>query len=122
MDNKEMSFDRLPEAVSYVIEKIEKIEQAVACLLDKSEHPNPPIDKWMNVNELIDYLPDKPAKPTVYSWVWERKIPHHKGGKKLRFLKSEIDEWLSSGKRKSEMELEAEAAKYLTQKGKAVKK
>jgi excisionase family DNA binding protein len=115
---KEMSFDRLPEAVNYLIGKVESLEQTI---LQNLKQPTPPIDGWMDIDGLIDYLPDKPAKPTVYGWVSERKIPHHKGGKKLRFLKSEIDAWLSEGKRNSETELEAEAAKYLTQKGRRAK-
>ncbi|MDR2407929.1 MAG: helix-turn-helix domain-containing protein [Bacteroidales bacterium] len=113
---KEISFDRLPESVNYLIGKVESLEQAFLQMKSELKYPNP-IDGWMDVDGLIDYLPDKPAKPTVYGWVSERKIPHHKGGKKLRFLKSEIDAWLSEGKRKSETELEAEATKYLTQKG-----
>jgi excisionase family DNA binding protein len=71
-------------------------------------------DGWLNLEELQDYLPDHPAKPTIYSWVSQRLIPHHKGGKKLRFRKSEIDEWLSAGKRQSNDEIEAAAREYLT--------
>lgn len=48
----------------------------------------------MNVDELCDYLPAKPAKQTVYGWVCEKFIPYHKKGKRLQFMKSEIDEWL----------------------------
>jgi len=51
-------------------------------------------DKWMNLNELCNYLPDRSSKATVYGWVNQKNIPVHKGGKKLRFLKSEIDIWL----------------------------
>jgi excisionase family DNA binding protein len=53
-------------------------------------------DQWFNLNELCEYIPDKPSKPTVYGWVHAGTIPVHKGGKKLRFLKSEIDIWLKN--------------------------
>lgn len=53
-------------------------------------------DKWMDLNQLCNYMPDQPSKPTVYGWVHSNKIPFHKGGKKLRFLKSEIDNWMRS--------------------------
>ncbi len=53
-------------------------------------------DRWMNLNELCEYLPDNPSKATVYGWVHNNKIPVHKGGKKLRFLKSEVDNWMLS--------------------------
>ena len=52
-------------------------------------------DKWMNLSELCNYLPDKPSKATVYTWAKHGTIPVHKGCKKLRFLKSEIAKWLS---------------------------
>lgn len=54
--------------------------------------------KWFDLKELCNYLPDKPSKLTVYGWVSSHSIPFHKGTKKLRFLKSEIDNWLSNGK------------------------
>ena len=55
--------------------------------------------KWLNINDLCHYHPDKPSKNTVYSWVSKRKIPFHKppGSKKLRFLRVEIDAWILSG-------------------------
>jgi hypothetical protein len=37
------------------------------------------------------------------------------------FLKSEIDEWLKSGKRKTAAELKAEAAEFVAKKGRIVK-
>jgi excisionase family DNA binding protein len=60
----------------------------------KNEQPTE-IDRWFDLNELCEYHPDKPSKHTVYGWVNAGIIPVHKGGKKLRFLKSEIDNWLS---------------------------
>lgn len=94
--------------MAYLITKVEALEK----LLTKSEVPAAPVDKWLNIDELKGYLPDHPAKATIYGWVSKREIPYHKGGKKLRFLKSDIDAWLSNGKRKSESELENEAKKY----------
>lgn len=75
-------------------------------------------DRWFDINELCQYHPDKPSKPTVYSWVNAGSIPVHKGGKKLRFLKSEIDSWLKQGKKKTLTELASEADQYLTGKKK----
>lgn len=74
------------------------------------------IDCWFDLIEICNYLPDKPAKPTVYGWVRDGLIPCHKGAKKLRFLKSEIDQWLRSGKQKTVAEIEAEAISYLSKK------
>ena len=78
--------------------------------------PQPETTLWFDLNELCNYLPDKPAKPTVYGWVHTGLIPCHKGAKKLRFLKAEIDQWLKSGKQKTVFEIEAEANNYLRKK------
>jgi excisionase family DNA binding protein len=51
---------------------------------------------WLNVDELCTYLPERPAKSTIYAWVHQRAIPFHKHSKKLYFLKSEIDQWMLS--------------------------
>jgi excisionase family DNA binding protein len=114
---KEISFNDIPQALVYLIGKIESIEQALQV---QNEQPKTPGDVWMNINELMEYLPDKPARATVYGWVSSRQIPHHKGGKRLRFRQSEIDTWLSSGKRQSNEETEAAAQAYLIGKKKGV--
>ncbi len=53
-----------------------------------------------------------------YGWVNAGIIPVHKGGKKLRFLKSEIDNWLKQGRKKTLAETASEAEQYCkTKKG-----
>ena len=69
-------------------------------------------EKWFDIDELCNYLPDKPKKATIYGYVRLKTIPYHKGGKKLRFLKSEIDAWLKLGRRKTVIEIEGEAKKH----------
>jgi hypothetical protein len=105
---KEISFNEVPQAVAHLINKVEKIE-----LLLEAERPQAvPEDSWMNLRELRTYHPDKPAAATVYAWVGQREVPYHKHGKKLMFLKSEIDAWLKSGRRKTQAEIEGEAEAY----------
>ena len=74
-------------------------------------------DRWFDLNELCIYHPDKPSKPTVYGWVNAGIVPVHKGGKKLRFLKSEIDNWLRQGRKKTLADTASEAEAYLKKKG-----
>ena len=50
-------------------------------------------EKWFFLEELCDYLPERPSKSTIYSWVGKNMIPFHKRGKRLLFLQSEIDSW-----------------------------
>jgi excisionase family DNA binding protein len=64
-----------------------------------------PVDEWMNLDQLCAYLPSKPSKPTAYRWVSERTIPHHKKGKHLSFRKSEIDSWISEGRKATRQEI-----------------
>ena len=90
---KTVTFDQLPKLVSELNEKVDK-------LLSLQEQPEEEPDRVLNLNQLIDYLPEKPARQTVYGWVNYRKIPYHKEGKKLLFRKSEIDQWLRNGRKK----------------------
>ena len=69
-------------------------------------------DRWMSVPELCEYLPEKPKKQTVYSWCSNSLIPVNKKSKRLYFLKSEIDLWLKSGRRKTFAEIQAETSKH----------
>lgn len=106
----ELTFNDLPQAVTQLYHKLENLERI---LLEKSPDQSSEIDRWFDLNELCNYLPDRPAKATVYGWVHTLNIPHHKGQKKLRFLKSEIDQWLMKGKRKTNSEIAIEAEQNL---------
>jgi excisionase family DNA binding protein len=91
-----------------------------SCLKNsKPQHSQQPTetDRWFDLTELCNYHPDKPSKPTVYGWVNAGIIPVHKGGKKLRFLKSEIDSWLKQGRKKTLAETASKAEAYLNKKG-----
>lgn len=73
-------------------------------------------DRWLSLKEFCEYHPDKPSHATVYGWVSSRAVPVHKSGKKLRFLKSEIDNWLLQGKKKTFADTIANSSCYLTKK------
>ena len=70
----------------------------------------------MFLKELFDFFPSHPAEQTVYGWTSCHQIPFHKRGKRIMFLKSEIDTWLRDGKVKSEKDLEDEAAQFIKSK------
>lgn len=108
-----LTLENLPKAVANLTETVSEIKRL---LLSKSNEQSATNPKWLNLQELCNYLPDKPASATCYGWVHFRKIPFHKTGKKLRFLKSEIDAWLETGKNKTISEIEAEAHTYLKKK------
>ena len=47
--------------------------------------------EWLSVSELSEYLPTHPVEHTIYCWTSNKQIPFHKKGKRIMFLKSEID-------------------------------
>ncbi len=115
----EVTHNNLPEAVSKLFARISNIE---SLLLQKSNNQDSNSPVWFNLTELCNYLPDRPKLATVYGWVHEKTIPYHKGQKKLRFLKSEIDEWLNQGKKKTVIESRNAAFESVVIKTKKTKK
>lgn len=110
---KEISFNTLPQQVYRLSVKLEHIERLLS---NNNQVQQPETDRWFDINELCEYLPEKPAKSTVYTMVRERRLPYHKRGKKLAFLKSQIDESIKAGKVKSHAEIEQEAEDFLVTK------
>ena len=111
------SLVEMPRALSYLISKVEALQQDVNNLRKRERASESP--RWMNIDELCAYHPNHPKKQTVYEWVSKKTIPSHKTTKGLMFLQSEIDEWLKSGCQKTEEELTREALEFiLSKKGK----
>jgi excisionase family DNA binding protein len=108
--NEVLTLETLPKAFTHLTNEVSEIKRL---LLEKSNEVQTETECWFNLVELCNYHPDKPSKPTVYGWVNAGIIPVHKGGKKLRFLKSEIDNWLKQGRKKTNLEISNEADLYL---------
>ena len=54
-------------------------------------------ESWIGTNEAAEYLGVKPA--TIRDWIRKGKdIPRKKIGKPWKFKRSELAEWVSSGK------------------------
>ena len=104
----EITFNEMPQALAHLINKVDQLETLLS-----EKQPQQDSDKWLNLTDLCEYHPDRPAKPTVYAWIGQRSIPYHKKGKKLMFLKSEIDTWLKSGRQKTADEIQAEAEQFV---------
>jgi excisionase family DNA binding protein len=51
--------------------------------------------------------------PTIYSLVSKKLIPYNKKGKRLYFLKSELLDWVKSGRKKTIAECEANPETHL---------
>lgn len=100
------NLEELSAAISLLSEKIDRL-----LILAEGKTIT---ETWFNLNDLCSYLPDKPTRSTVYGWVHQNTIPYHKGKKRLRFLKSEIDSWLLEGGSKSLPQTGIEALNYVS--------
>jgi len=82
---------------------IEAFEEVVEKTLATANQPDP---EYLTINQLRDYLPQKPAKQTIYQWVHFKQIPYHKRGKSVLFRRVEIDEWIRQTGRTTREEAE----------------
>ena len=54
------------------------------------------MEKYISIEDAAEYLGVKPS--TIRSWIKIKDMPAHKVGKLWKFKKSELDEWINSGK------------------------
>lgn len=67
---EQITFEQLPSAVLGLYAKLDKIE---ILLQRKSESEQENVNRWFNFSDLCQYLPDKPAKQTVYGWIGKKE-------------------------------------------------
>ena len=105
-----ITFEQLPQAVNNLTKEVSELKRL---LIERQIKPTEDQqDVWLDLNELVAYDPEKRTKATWYSKISKGEVPYHKRGKKIYFLKSEIDDWLKAGKRKTNAEIEAQAEAY----------
>ena len=111
-DTSKITFDGMPRALVYLIEKVEGLERQLADMATCSSQQ----DQWMDLKTLCNYLPMHPARQTVYGWISSHQIPYHKrDGKAVYFLKSEIDRWLMGEELQCIRDIQADAEAFLSQ-------
>jgi excisionase family DNA binding protein len=71
-------------------------------------------DKPMSIKEVSEFL--NVSVQTIYGYTHSSLIPHFKKGKKLYFLRSELNDWIKEGRRKTYWEIEKEANDYIYRK------
>lgn len=97
------SFDKLPEVVRQLFEKIERIEAMLQELQPKEQQEN----QLLNISEAAEFL--KVTVPALYTKVSRQQIPVSKPGKRLYFNKTELKKWILAARRKTILELKTEA-------------
>lgn len=53
-------------------------------------------ENWIGISEAAEHL--GVTKDSIRNWIKKTDIPAHKIGKLWKFKKSELDEWVKSGK------------------------
>ena len=121
--NNVPTFDMIPMLMANLLED-NKILSAKIDALNKKINMSLPANKQGDDNERMDvteaqkYIPGHPAVQTIYGWTSNGQIPYHKIGKRIYFVKSELDEWLSHSQHKSDDDLRKEAEEYVKRHGK----
>ena len=102
-----LKFEQLPSVVAILTTEVRELK---ALLLNKAEHKND-IETPIQLDEVTPIT--GLSKPTLYGYVQRNEIPYHKKGNRLYFFKSEIIDWIKTGKQKTLKELEAETDNFL---------
>jgi excisionase family DNA binding protein len=109
---QEITFEKLPQAVTQIYDKLEKIERLLESQNNVARVDN---DKLLTIREAAEVL--HLSVPTIYGLVQRQAIPVAKKGKRLYFTKLELTEWIKTGRKKTVAEIQSEADQYIIRKG-----
>lgn len=96
-----------------IIERLENIERCLNEINNKETTSTPEADTLLTIQQAASFL--NLAVPTLYSKVSRNEIPSAKQGKRLYFNKAELMDWISSGKKLTVAEIQANTDKHLAQ-------
>ncbi len=92
-----INFNDLPQVVSQLYNKVEKVEDLLQQLIDsKPQSENKSQHTLLNVEQACQYL--GMSKSTFYYKVERREIPAIKQGKRYYIYQDELDAWLESSR------------------------
>lgn len=94
MYKETVTFDKLPEAVSYLTEQVIELKRMVSELQPQSSDKHVLVE----IGEACRIV--KKAKPTIYALVRKGLLPAYKKGKKLYFYEDELLAWIENGRKK----------------------
>lgn len=104
------SFENLPQMVESIAVEIKTLKHLI-------EHAHSQVEETpdviLNVQEAAELL--NLSVPTIYTKVSKKEIPYNKviNGKRIYFFKSELIDYVKSGRRKSYKDIDLEADKYI---------
>ncbi len=88
MERNVTTHDNLPQMVELLIQKIEGLEVKIDAIT-----PNKTTKTTIDIDAAVEFT--QKAKSTIYKLVRSGGIPAYKRGKKLYFVKEELEEWLT---------------------------
>ena len=53
-------------------------------------------DRWLSVTEVCEYL--GVSRDTIYKWINGMNMPASRAGRRWKFKKNEVDQWMKSGR------------------------
>lgn len=109
-----ITFDQLPHEVSELRKEISALKSLILSI--KATPEKEPLPEYLDIDQLRDYLPSKPARQTVYGLVSAKKIPFHKFNGKLFFSRQEVDVWLATKRHKTQSEINEQAREFIEKK------
>jgi excisionase family DNA binding protein len=80
----------------------------------------PKPEEFLTITQAAELIGLK--KPTIYSKTSQKEIPHFKRGKKLYFKRSELEQWLISGRVLTNTELDSIAERITVKNSKGGKR
>ena len=107
-----LSFDQLPKIVLQLTNEVLELKK----ILLQNVEPQQENDNPLNIKEVA--ILTGLTVPTLYGYCQRNEIPFNKKGNRLYFFKSEILDWIKTGKQKTLKDLNAEAEQYLKTKKK----
>lgn len=103
----QVNFDSLPQVVQELNAKIDNI-----MLLLQSAKPDVKQGDLLTIQEAATFL--NLSKSTLYNKVNKSELPYMKKGKRLYFSRSELMDYIKSGKFSSIQEIQAQTNNFLS--------
>lgn len=95
MKSQELSFDKLPNAVSTILREVEEIKRMLTNNKPRSE----PDTKRLSINEAQKFMQEQGfpvSKSKLYKLTSEGKIPYDKFGIRVLFRQDKLIDWIEN--------------------------
>lgn len=109
------TLENLPSAVA----ELQKGQSEILALLLQKAEPQSEIETPINIKDVSELT--ELSVPTLYGYVQRNELPFYKKGNRLKFFKSEIVNWIKTGRQKTIKELEIDSDLYLSNHKKGLK-